>query len=247
MVKLNKKIVIALIIIALPILWLIVFFSSKQYSYVPEGDINIFLYGETHGKKSIMEKEYYIWEEYYNNFGMRHLFIEDSYFTAEFLNIWMTETEDTILLELYEDWAGTYAQNPDKLEFYRKIKTNLPETVFHGTDVGHQYNSIGERYLLHLEDAGQKDTEKYQIAVENIEQAKIYYVDHDEEYREDALTMNFIREYDKLKGEQIMGIYGSLHVNPFESASFKGDDVESMSSRLINYYGEIIQCESVKK
>lgn len=178
---------------------------------------------------------------------MRHLFIEDAYFTAEFLNIWIKENDDTILLELYEDWAGTYAQNPDKLKFYRNIKTNLPETIFHGTDVGHQFNSIGYRYLNYLESLGQKDTYKYHIALDNIEQAEFYYIDHNEEYRENALAMNFIREYDQLESEQIMGIYGSLHVNPFESASFKGDDIDSMSSRLINYYGDIIQCQRVKK
>ena len=47
----------------------------------------IFLYGETHGVERIFARLLEIWNEYYHNQNMRHLFIEFPYFTAEYLNM----------------------------------------------------------------------------------------------------------------------------------------------------------------
>ena len=47
----------------------------------------IYLYGEVHSVPRIMDRQLEIWHEYYHNQNMRHIFIEDAYFTAEYLNI----------------------------------------------------------------------------------------------------------------------------------------------------------------
>ena len=51
-------------------------------------------------------------------------------------------------------WEGTYASGAETLDFYRTVKEGCPETVFHGTDVGHQYDSTGARYRDYLEERG---------------------------------------------------------------------------------------------
>lgn len=120
----------------------------------PSGQI--YLYGEQHGEKKILDYEIELWNQYYKDEGMRHLFIEYPYYTAELLNQWMQEGDDTILDAIYNDWEGSAAHNPDVKAFYRQIKIQCPDTIFHGTDVGHQYNSTGERYLEYLKANGQR-------------------------------------------------------------------------------------------
>lgn len=66
-----------------------------------------YLYGEMHGVEKILDKEIELWYEYYHNQDMRHLFIEHSYYTAEFLNLWMQSDNNEILDAVYTDWAGT--------------------------------------------------------------------------------------------------------------------------------------------
>ena len=135
----------------------------------------IYLYGEQHGEEKIMNKEFELWREYYTNENMRHLFIELPYYTAEFLNLWMQSDSDTILEEVYNDLAGTAMGVPHTKEFYKMFKKDCPKTIFHGTDVGHQYNSTGERYLKYLEANNLKDSGQYLLAKETIEQGKQYY------------------------------------------------------------------------
>lgn len=90
---------------------------------------------------------------------MRHLFVELPYYTAEFLNIWIKEDSDEILEELFEDWKGTASYATCVKDFYRRIKAECPETVFHGTDVGHQYDTTGKRYLKYLKENNMQGTE----------------------------------------------------------------------------------------
>lgn len=108
----------------------------------------IYLYGEAHGKKKILEKELEIWGEYYQEQDMRHLFVELGYFTGELLNLWMETDDDHILEEIYDDWKGTKSHVPVVKEFYKKIKEEYPETIFHATDVGHQHQTTGQIFLF---------------------------------------------------------------------------------------------------
>jgi hypothetical protein len=144
----------------------------------------IYLYGEIHGVAKILDKEFELWCDYYQNDNMRYLFVERGYFTAEFLNLWMQSDNDAILDELYNDLEGTPSYNNDSKEFYKRIKSSCPETVFHGTDVGHLYYSTGKRYLKYLRKNGMKDSEQYKLAQDAIQQGEFYYENQDDVYRE---------------------------------------------------------------
>lgn len=204
----------------------------------------IYLYGEQHSVEKILDKEFEIWRDYYNNEHMRHLFVEYSYFTAEFLNIWMQSDNDDILNAIYKDWAGTSAQNPIVKEFYKKIKNECPETVFHGTDVGHQYNTTGARFLKYLEDNGMEGSEQYLLAQESIEQGKYFYRHSDDAYRENKMAENFIREFDKLDGESIMGIYGGAHTG-LDAMDYNTQSVPGMANQLKKRYDSIVHSEDL--
>lgn len=199
----------------------------------------IYLYGEAHSVEAIQKKELELWNDYYHTKGMRHLFIEESYYGAEFLNEWMKAKDDTILNEMYNDLQGTVSYNPLTLVFFKTIKEKCPETVFHGTDVGHQYHSTGKRYLQYFEAKNQKDSKQYKLAEEAINQGITFYEHQDFAYRENKMVENFIREYNEIKGESIMGIYGSAHTG-LDSMSFD-NSVPCMATQLEEVYGSIIQ------
>ena len=199
----------------------------------------IYLYGERHNEAEILEEEFELWNDYYHDDGMRHLFVELPYYTAEYLNLWMQEDDDTILEEIY-------GEKPEvKLDFYRKIKEECPETIFHGTDVGHQSQTIGQRYLQDLESKQMKDSEQYQIARKNIDQGVKFYREGDVVYRENKMAENFIREYDKLDGESIMGIYGAAHTG-LDDMDITGE-VPSMGNQIAQQYGSRVHSKDLSK
>lgn len=203
----------------------------------------IYLYGEAHGVDKILDKEFELWYEYYHNQGMRNLFVELSYYTAEFLNIWMQSASNDIFDTLYSDWAGTLSYNPSVKEFYEKIKIHCPETIFHGTDVGHQYNTTGERFLEYLRSNNLTDSEQYLLTKEAIAQGRNFYRHSDDVYRENMMVENFIREFDKLSGESIMGIYGAAHTG-LESMNYT-NSVPCMANQLKKLYGDNIHSEDL--
>lgn len=215
--------------------------AIQQESKQPSGEI--YLYGEKHGVDKILDKEFELWYEYYHNQGMRHLFVELPYYTAEFLNIWMQSSSDDILDAVYKDWSGSLSHNPSVKEFYKRIKTHCPETIFHGTDVGHQYNTTGERFLSYLRSNNLKDSEQYLLTNEAIDQGRYFYRHSDHGYRENAMAENFIREFDKIRDENIMGIYGAAHTG-LDSMDYT-NSVPSMANQLKEYYGNIISSEDL--
>lgn len=89
----------------------------------------IYLYGEAHAVQRIMDRELELWSGYYDQ-GMRHLFVENSYYGAEFLNLWMQSDSDEILDALYRDWEGSLSHDPAVRDFYIELKRQCPETVF---------------------------------------------------------------------------------------------------------------------
>jgi len=202
----------------------------------------IFLFGEAHGVAKIQEKEADIWGEFYQK-GMRHLFIESSYYGAEFLNLWMKADNDEILLQLYEDFKGTPAYTQSTLDFYKRIKKDYPETVFHGTDIGHQFQSTGERYLNYLSQQGLENSENYTLALEAIDQGKKFYENGNWDYRENRMVENFIREFNQLQNVDVMGIYGSAHTSI--GALDRSGKVPAMANQLHKIYGDHISTESL--
>lgn len=208
----------------------------------PSGEI--YLYGELHSNEEIIKKEFELWKDYYHNGGLRHLFLESPYYTAEYLNLWMQAADDEILDEIYDDWEGSAAHNPYLKEFYQKIKEQCPETVFHGTDVGHQYETTGKRYLNYLRANQLENSRQYSLAQECIEQGKYYYENSDDAYRENKMAENFIRFFDALNGESVMGIYGGAHIG-IESMDYSTQSVPSMANQLFDSYGDALHSEDL--
>lgn len=242
----NKRIygiIIALIMILGISTYLISAMHRDVSALSPQASGQIYLYGESHGVKKILEKELELWSEYYHDQDMRHLFIEMPYYTAEFLNLWMQSDNDDILDSIYNDWVGTASYNPDVKEFYKEIKAQCPETIFHGTDVGHQWATIGMRYLEYLESNNLEDSEQYLLAQETIEQGRYYYSGPDDVYRENKMVENFIREFDQLNGENIMGIYGAAHTG-LKAMDFT-NSVPCMANQLTKSYGNSIYTEDL--
>lgn len=204
----------------------------------------IFLYGETHSQEKILEKELEIWGTYYHENGMRNLFVELPYYTAEYLNLWMKAEDDTILEELFQDWEGTAIDTPQEKAFYQKIKQNCPDTIFHGTDVGHQYNTTGKRYMEYLLSSDSDKSEECTLCQEAIDQGQYYYEQSDSVYRENKMVENFIREYSKLNGTDIMGIYGSGHTS-IEGLDYATQTIPCMANQLKQQYGELVSTKDL--
>lgn len=242
----NKKTKILIIIVAIAAVIIInlLDFSSTQSTFkTKQQSKQIFLYGEEHSIKSILEKELELWSAYYHDDGMRDLFVELPYYTAEYMNLWMQSDNDDILDLLYQDWEGTAMHSQEVIDFYKQIKSECPETVFHGTDVGHQYNTTGERFLEYLESNNQKESELYRLSQENIEQGQYYYQHSDSVYRENTMVKNFIREIDKLNNH-VMGIYGSAHTE-IEAMDYVTNTIPCMANQLHKKYGDALQTENL--
>lgn len=202
----------------------------------PDENTKIRLYGEAHGLKEYYDIEFGLWKECYDE-GYRALFVELPYFSAEFLNLWMQEDSDEIIDQFFEEIQGTQSGNEYYYEFFHEIKEQCPQTVFYGTDVGHQYDTTGPRYLEYLADNGLEETENYRLAKECIEQGIAFHSDdfgHTgiSDIRESYMISNFIDAYSRCGTDKIMGIYGSYHTdlgNP-----------ELMAGRLKSQYGDVI-------
>lgn len=211
----------------------------------PEEIGEIYLYGEYHANEHLLQKELALWKDCYAR-GVRYLFVELPYYTAQYLNLWMQAEDDTILLEVYEDWNGSLSYNELVLDFYRSIKADCPETIFIGTDIGHQYETTGARYEAYLRAEGQLTSEEYKRADACVIQGRSYYLEsdpdkQDDSYRENAMVQNFIAAVERLPaGTDIMGIYGAAHTDP-TALSWDGT-VDSMAKQLAAYYGDKLHC-----
>lgn len=209
---------------------------DKPDDVYPGDNTMIMLYGERHGEKVYYDAEIELWKGCYDE-GCRNLFVELPYYSAEFLNIWMKENSDSTLDKWFEEIAGTASSNEYYRSFFHSIKEKCPETVFFGTDVGHQADTTGARYLAYLEENGLAGSENYRLAQECILQGKEYKADenaHDgmSVVREAYMVSNFIDAYTRCGGGKVMGIYGSYHISLY--------DPDLMAGRLRAHYGDII-------
>ena len=210
--------------------------SDRRNDVFPDDNSKIRLYGEAHGLKEYYDIEFELWKEYYDK-GYRALFVELPYFTAEYLNLWMSENSDEIIDQLFEDIQGTQSGNEHYYAFFHKIKQQCPQTVFYGTDVGHQYDTTGPRYLEYLADHGLTESENYRLAKGCIDQGIAYSSDDSDHdgisiTRESYMVANFIDAYSRCGTDKIMGIYGSYHTDL--------NNPDLMAGRLKSYYGDVI-------
>ena len=223
--------------------------ENNSLPALPARTAEIFLYGESHGTETHVNLQFELWERFYLNENMRHLFVEMPYYTAEYINIWMREDTDDILDEVFNDLRGTAFYTPFNREFFIRIKNELPETIFHGTDIGHQYSSTGMRFLFYLEQRGMEGSLRYSLTEEAIEQGRIFYnelrLNHS--IRSEMMTGNFIREFDALNGESIMSaFYGAAHVSLGNYPEILGGGI-TMASRLRERYGNIVHITDLRR
>ena len=185
----------------------------------PNQDTRVCLYGEAHGSKEYYDIELKLWQGYYRE-GCRSLFVELPYYSGEFLNLWMQEDSDAILDAFFEDIEGTLSGNAYYREFLLNLKETCPETVFYGTDVGHQYETTGNRYLTYLQAHNLADTETYRLAETCIEQGKKFAAENSEygmsALRERYMIDNFIKAFERCGEQKVMGIYGSWHTDLYQ-------------------------------
>lgn len=214
---------------------------DKSSDIYPTEVTKIRLYGERHGSKLYYDIELELWKECYDK-GYRALFLELPYYTAEYLNLWMQEDSDEIIDQIFEDIQGTLSANEYYYEFFHEIKESCPETVIYGTDVGHQYDTTGTRYIEYLSENGLESSENYKLAEECISQGMQYRSDdssHDgiSPVRESYMVSNFIDAYSRCGTDKIMGIYGTYHLDL--------RDPDIMAGRLRAHYGDIISSVNI--
>ena len=195
----------------------------------------MFLYGEQHGQDRYVNRELEIWGSYYEK-GMRHLFVELPCYEAAYLNLWMQKGD-----EKYLDLGAP--KNEAYLEaykyFYSSIREQYPETVFHGTDVGHD-PEIGHQYHLYLQGVERRVTDEYRKVQRVNEQGILFYgergpADDDWAFRENCMVSNFVEEFEACGGLDIVGFYGSRHLSAETDVS---GTVPSMVAQLQEKYGE---------
>jgi len=212
---------------------------------------SILLFGEGHGSAPTIARQLELWGYYYTYHGMRHMFKESCYAGVAFLNMWMQADDDTILYELFEDKRGTFGASPYRWAFFRDIKTYFPETIFHGTDVAHQYHSTSKRFLQYLIDNDLQDSESYRRVRENIEQYRHFRREtelrgsHAHDIRSYYMPRNFIREFDSLYNQSVMAIHGAAHVSFGGLRGFP--DVVTLAMILYEHYGDALQTFDMRR
>lgn len=237
----NLKTIIAFtLLLVVSIGGIVLDLNDKSNDVYPTSNTKIILYGESHGSKEYYDAELELWQGFYAD-GLRDLFLELPYYSAEFLNVWMDEDSNALLDTWFEEINGTLSGNQYYYDFFCTIKESCPDTVFYGTDVGHQYDTTGARYLKYLGDNGLKDSINYNLTEDCILQGKKYYENREDndgvsELRETYMVSNFKKAYERQGRGKIMGIYGSYHTD-------LNSDV--MASRLKADLGNIISSVKV--
>lgn len=80
----------------------------------------------------------------------------------------------------------------------------------------------------------------YILNEDAIKQGRHFNSTRDDIYRESMLVENFIREFNKLNGQSVVGIYGAAHVS-FEDFEMGGQTMVSMGYQLNNIYEKRLQ------
>ena len=211
----------------------------------------ILLCGEDHTDAGCKEQELALWRERYAA-GDRDLFLEMGAATAELLNRWMRTGDESFWDLVYRNWEGTLSQTELTENFYRQLRADCPETVFHGIDMEHQYASTGRFCLALLEKEGRQGSEAYRKALRSVEQAERFYegwdgdlFSRDNAYREETLAENFRDEYESIGRRRVMGIFGAAHTDPY-GPDYYTASVPSMGAQLKERYGGGILCRDLR-
>ena len=98
--------------------------------------------------------------------------------------------------------------------------------------------------MTYLKDNGLAGSRQYFLTQEAIEQGKAFYVHVDEAYRENKMTQNFIREFDSLKGKNVMGIYGGAHTG-LDTIACNTNSIPCMANQLKSRYGKAVHSQDL--
>ena len=211
----------------------------------------VLLCGEAHDEAQCKEQELALWRACYAA-GDRDLFLELGAATTELLNRWMTTGEESFWDLVYRNWEGTLSQTELTEDFYRQLRADCPETVFHGIDLEHQYRTTGRFCLALLEKEGRQGTDTYRKVLRSVEQGERFYqgwdgdlFSRDNAYRENVLAENFRSEYESLGRRRVMGIFGAAHTDPY-GLDYYTASVPSMGAQLRERYGGDILCRDLR-
>ena len=211
----------------------------------------ILLCGEIHGDAACKAQELALWQARYAA-GDRDLFLELGEPTALLLNRWMSTGDDALWQLIYRNWEGTPSHNRETEDFFRQLRADCPETVFHGIDLEHQYRITGHFCLALLEKEGRQESDEYRKALHSVEQAERFYqgwdgdlYSRDNAYREEILAENFRSEYESLGRKRVMGIFGAAHTDPYGPDYYTGA-IPSMAAQLRTRYGGDVACRDLR-
>ena len=216
----------------------------------------VLLCGEAHDDAACKEQELALWRARYAA-GDRNLFLEMGAATAELLNRWMTTGDESFWDLVYRNWEGSLSQTELTENFYRQLRADCPETVFHGIDLEHQYRSTGRFCLALLEKEGRQGTDTYRKVLRSVEQGEKFYrgwngdpysrdlYSRENAYREDTLAENFRSEYESLGRKRVMGIFGAAHTDPY-GLDYYTASVPSMGAQLRERFGGDILCRDLR-
>jgi len=221
----------------------------------PQSTGLIFLYGEEHLRdhEEMLARQLERWGYYYNTHGMRHLFLEKPFYTGEFLNQWLyadNEAEaDTMMLALVDEGAVSpfHAEH-----FFGVIRRDFPDTVFHGVNIGGMWNvATGQRFLAYLISSGQSNTARYELTRQNIAQAEMYSRTWDDglppiSWIRDKAD-NFVRAFDALGGESVMGIFNTQHTEFGNHTQLRMYASATLATRLQRRYGDAVSSVNLQE
>lgn len=156
----------------------------------------------------------------------------------------MDAEDDEILEQLHQDWESTLSSGAETLDFYRTIKEQCPETVFHGTDVGHQYDSTGARYQDYLEERGLADTEDYRLTLEAIQQGKTFAERGSDIYRENRMARTSSGSLTPWMGRASWASMARPTPTRMPWRDSAGT-VPSMAAQLVERYGDSLHTEDI--
>ena len=222
-------------IILLVTLSLAFIFGSANYFTRRSQPALIHLYGEVHGLDAHFIHHFYRWKYYYTYHGMRHLFIEMPFYHSFLLNLWMEEEDDKILQFLFDDIRGQYADTATRWDFYQRIKAELPNTIFHGVDMGIPGGPLA-KFMFH--EHVLEDSDEFNIIQDNIMITQFFYDRFQQSlaFRSVVMSRNFATLFNRLNNESVMGIFGAAHVEFGEYYYFVGGGT-TLASLLAEKFG----------
>ncbi len=195
-------------------------YVNIEDSMVPSEDHGkLFIFGEAHGDKGILEEELKVWGNYYENYGFRDLFVEQDQVWATLFNIYMQTDGDDYskhIFRWYEDGAGfsIYYFN-----FFKTIKEKYPETIFHGVNTGDhiRWNVNIDYYLQSLIKEGFLDENMFQHTKDQIlnteKQVEVISssIAKSDAIRDAGMAQSIMEEWLRIGKKNVMCILGNGH------------------------------------